>query len=43
MSQAEPAAQRRMPRGAKTLLKIVLPLALLALAWHWLLRLHSAG
>ena len=38
MSQTQPAGERRMPKGLKTVLKISLPLVLLALAWHWLLR-----
>jgi hypothetical protein len=38
MSQAQPAAERRMPKGLKTALKVLLPLVLLALTWHWLLR-----
>ena len=34
----QPAARRRLPKGLKTALKVLLPMVLLALVWHWLLR-----
>lgn len=38
MSQATTAAERRMPRGIKIAIKLLLPMTLLVLVWHWLLR-----
>ena len=35
---SQPEARRRLPKGLKTALKVLLPMVLLALVWYWLLR-----